>query len=186
MTNSKGGERIARGPNGRTMRRKNSGWFWNDEVEEQFFDHLAADSNVRAAAEAVGFCTPTVYRLRRLRPDFAARWQAAIAQGYANLEAALLLAANASMEGRDFADRPIPKMTVDQAMNVLRAHRNAAEGDGRRGPGRAPRRRTLEEVRGSIQKKVDAIRAMAEEDVPVADGGPAAPQSLPRPLAGGD
>jgi hypothetical protein len=166
MGNSSNGERVARGPNGRTMRRKNNGWFWSDEVEAQFFDHLAASGNVRAAAEAVGFCTPTVYRLRRQRPDFAARWQEALEQGYAKLEMALLLAANLSMEGEEFADLPIPKMTVEQAMNVLRAHRNAVEGDGRRGPGRLPRRRSLDEVRGSILKKVEAIRAMDEEDVP--------------------
>jgi hypothetical protein len=148
---------------GRMMRVKHSGWFWNEDVEELFFDHLAANGNVTAAADAAGFCTPTVYRMRRRRPDFAARWQVALEQGYARLEIALLEAANDSLADRPFdEERPIPKMTVEQAMNVLRAHRNAIAGKGRDGPGRSLRTRTLDEVRASIERKVRAIRLKGE------------------------
>lgn len=98
--------------------------------------------------------------MRRRRPDFAARWQVALEQGYARLEMALLEAANTSLDDGDFdADRPIPKMTVEQAMNVLRAHRNALTGNGRSGPGRTARVRKLDEVRAEIERKVRAIAA---------------------------
>lgn len=160
---SKERERIVRGATGQVMRRKNNGWFWSEESEEMFFDVLAASCNVTAAAEAVGFCTPNLYRMRRKRPEFAARWQAALEQGYARLEMALLHAANDSLVDTDFdATRPIPRMTVDQVMNVLRAHRNTIAGQGRPGPGNRGRVRPLDEVRGSILKKVEAIRGMVE------------------------
>ena len=179
--------RIGRGPGGRPMRRKNDGWFWSEEAEEAFFDHLGASCNVKAAAEAVGFCTPTVYRLRQRRPEFAARWQAALEQGYARLEMALLEAANDTLDGEDFgSERPIPKMTVEQAMNVLRAHRNAMNGVGR-GPGKYSRPRPLAEVRASILRKVEALLAMeGERDSSETGGGQDAPSALPLPQAESD
>lgn len=154
------GSRVRYGLTGRAQRVKTDGYQWSEEAEEAFFDHLATSCNVRASAEAVGFTTFTVYRQRRLRPEFAARWQAALEQGYARLEIALVEAANDTLEGLEFdSERPIPKMSVEQAMNVLRAHRNEVRGSGEAGPGRHARRPTLEEVRASIEKKVRAIKA---------------------------
>lgn len=154
------GSRVRYDQSGRAKRVKTGGYQWSEEAEEAFFDHLAASCNVRASAEAVGFTADTVYRQRRMRPEFAQRWQAALEQGYARLEMALVEAANDTLEDVEFdAERPIPKMTVEQAMNVLRAHRNEVRGDGRRGPGRHAHPPTLEEVRASIEKKVRAIKA---------------------------
>ena len=117
------------------------------------------------AADAAGFATPTVYRQRQMRPDFAVRWQCALEQGYARLEMAMVEAACDSLSDKEYgANRPIPKMTVEQAMNVLRAHRNAVEGDGQRGPGAHRRRRSLDEVRDSIAKKIAAIEAAAKAE----------------------
>ena len=144
----------------RAKRVRTAGWQWSEEAEAIFFDVLASSANVLMAADAAGFSTPTVYRQRQLRPEFAARWQSALEQGYARLEMALVEAACDSLAGEQFgADRPIPKMTVEQASNVLRAHRNAVEGDGKRGPGAHRRRRSFEEVRDSIAKKIAAIEA---------------------------
>ncbi|WP_332818855.1 hypothetical protein [Sphingopyxis sp.] len=152
------GEIVRCGPTGRAQRIKTGGKQWSEAAEEKFFDILASCANVRMAARATGFTTFTVYRQRRIRPDFAARWQVALEQGYARLEMELVHAACRTMAGKDFdADRPIPTMTVEQAMNVLRAHRNAVAGDGRRGPGQPPRRRRFEEVRASIERKIAAI-----------------------------
>jgi hypothetical protein len=152
------GSRVRYGPTGRAQRIKTGGYQWSDEAEEAFFDHLGADGNVRAAAAAVGFSTFTVYRQRRLRPEFAARWRTVLDQAYDRLELALVQAAIDSVEDVEFGeDRPIPRMTVDQAMNVLRAHRNEVRGDGGRRPGRYARRRSLDEVRESILRKLAAI-----------------------------
>ena len=171
------GSRVRYGPTGRAQLVKTGGYQWSDEAEEAFFDHLAASCNVRAAAAEVGFTTYTVYRQRRMRPEFAARWRAALEQGYARLEMALLEAANLSLEACEFdAERPIPRMSAEQALNVLRAHRNEVRGDGARGPGKYAARRGIEHHRESILKKVAAIRASrtARPDDEKGDGGPGA------------
>ncbi|HEY0625222.1 MAG TPA: hypothetical protein VGD10_00660 [Allosphingosinicella sp.] len=153
--------RVRAGRNRRAQRVKAGGYYWSEEAEEIFFDQLAASCNVRASAEAVGFTTFTVYRHRRLRPDFAQKWALALEQGYARLEMAVLCAAVDSIDGIEFdADRPIPKMSVDQAMNVLRAHRNELRGDRGRGPGRRRLPPRYEDVAPSIERKVRAIKAL--------------------------
>lgn len=151
------------GPTGKPQHVKSRGYHWCEGAEEEFFDILAASCNVTLACEEVGFATPTVYRFRRLRPEFAARWDAALNQGYARLEMELLRAANDSLDDKPFDEsRPIPKMTVDQAMNVLRAHRNSVDGNRRAGPGKRLRPRTLDEVKDSIRKKVSAIKTVRD------------------------
>ena len=154
------GSRVRYDQSGRAKLVKTGGYQWSDEAEEAFFDHLSATCNVRASAEAVGFTTFTVYRQRRLRPEFAERWRVVLEFAFDRLEMALVKAAQDSLDGLEFGeDRPIPKMSVEQAMNVLRAHRNEVRGDGRRGPGRFGRPPKFEEVRASIEKKVRAIKA---------------------------
>lgn len=153
------GTQLRYGPTGKPQRVKSHGYHWCAATEDAFFEVLAASCNVSLAAATVGFATPTVYRYRQLRPEFAARWQAALETGYARLEMELLRAATDSLADAPFGpDRPIPKMTVEQAMNVLRAHRHEVRGAGKRGPGAGAQRRRLEDVRDSITKKVAAIR----------------------------
>ena len=158
------GTHVRYGPTGRAQKIKTGGAQWSDEAEELFLDVLAASCNIKMAAEATGFHTQTAYRLRRLRPDFAARWKEALDQGYIRLEMALVEAACDSIDNVEFdVDRPIPKMTVDQAMGVLRAHKNEVMGDGKRPSGNQARRRSLDEVRDSIRKKIKAIEAARGE-----------------------
>lgn len=165
------GSRVRYGPTGRAQRVKTGGYQWSEEAEEAFFDRLAASCNVRASVEAVGFTSFTVYRQRRMRPEFAAKWQLALDQGYARLEMALVQAAIDTIEGVEFdSDRPIPRMTAAEALNVLRAHRNEVRGNGRGGPGRRGRPPTLEEVRSSIEKKVRAIKAARPSNAPASSG----------------
>lgn len=164
------GSRVRYAENGRAKRVKTGGAQWSDEAEDAFFDHLAATCNVRASAEEVGFTTYIVYRQRRLRPEFAEKWRLALEQGYVRLEMALLEAANDSLEDVEFdADRPIPKMTVEQAMNVLRAHRNEVLGLDRRGPGQRALPKGIEHYRANILRKIAAIRA-ARDAAPSGEG----------------
>ena len=158
------GSRVRYGPTGRAQLVKTGGSQWSDEAEEAFFDHLGATCNVRASAAAVGFTTFTVYRQRRLRPEFRARWQAVLEQGYAALEMAMVQAALDTFDGVDVergdpaGDRPFPKMTVEQALNLLKLHRAEARGGEGGRPGRRPIPRGIEFYRESIRKKVEAIR----------------------------
>lgn len=164
------GSRVRYGPTGRAQRIKTGGHQWSDEAEEAFLDHLAETCNVRASAAAVGFTTFTVYRHKRLRPDFAAKWQAVLALNYDRLEMELVAAALESLG--DLAvdpDRPIAKMTVEQAMNLLKLHRPEARGERGGRAGRRPLPRGIEHYRRSIIRKVEAIRRMRDQggdDVP--------------------
>jgi hypothetical protein len=168
-----GQTQVRRGPTGKVQRIKSRGAQWCEATEEEFFDVLAASCNVTLATETVGFTTPTVYRLRRMRPDFAARWQAALEQGYARLEMELLRAATDTLADQDFDEsRPVPRMTVEQAANVLRAHRNEVRGGGDGGPGARARRRGFAEVRASITAKLVAVERSEGLRRPVLDSGP--------------
>jgi hypothetical protein len=181
------GSHVRYGPTGHAQRIKTGGAQWSDEAEELFLDVLASSCNVTMAAEATGFHTQTAYRMRRLRPDFAARWKEALIQGYIRLEFALVQAACDSVANVEFdSERPIPKMTVDQAMGVLRAHKGEVMGDGKRGPGNRSPHRSLDEVKASITKKIAAIEAARKIDpvnppVPFASSAAGMPigQSLP-------
>jgi hypothetical protein len=133
---------------------------WSDEAEELFFDNLYATCNVRASARAAGFSAPTVYRQRRMRPEFAARWDACLADGYAQLEIELVRTALEMLHGletppepEDDAQRPLSRMTIDQAMKLLSQRRPETRG------GRRARVRSFDEVRASIARKVEAIIA---------------------------
>ena len=131
---------------------------WSEEVEELFLDVLAATCNVTIAAEQAQVGYTSVYRQRRLRADFAAKWQAALAQGYARLEMALVEAAVDSLKGVEFdADRPIPKMSAETALKVLQLHRAAVTGQGKSSGWKAPPR-SVEHYRASIMRKIEAIR----------------------------
>src|SRR5690606_39249056 len=97
-----------------------------------------------------GFCATALYQRRRRDAGFAARWQAALEQGYVRIEMLLIERAVDTLEGRmPDPDTPIPVMTVHDAIAVLQLHRAAVKGEGRR-PGWRPRPRSLDEVRDEI------------------------------------
>lgn len=132
---------------------------WSEAVEELFLDVLAASCNVSLAADEAGVGHSSVYRQRRTRADFAEKWQAALAQGYARLEMALVKAAIDSLAGTAFdAERPIPQMSAETAIRVLQLHRAAVTGIGRTSGWKAPPR-GIEHYRASILRKVAAIKA---------------------------
>ena len=147
---------VRRDRNGPQLQRS-SGKRWTAAAEERFLDHLAATCNVRASAAYCGFCLSLIYRKRRADPAFAKRWQVALEQGYARLEAMLVQRANEALEGRaPDPDFPIPPMSVKEAMAVLAQHRAAVERHPR-SRRRWARPRTLDEMRDSILAKLSAI-----------------------------
>ena len=159
------GSIVRDGPRGCAQRVRTSGWQWSEEAEEIFFGALAASANVSLAAAEAGFSTPTVYRLKARRADFAEKWRAALVHGFDRLETELLHAAIDSVAEVEFdTERPIPKMTVDQAMSILNAHRKEVRGVGANGPGQGPVRRSLAEVQGSILRKIEAIERSEASD----------------------
>lgn len=64
---------------------------------------------MRRSARAAGFNYATAYKQRAARPDFAEKWQVALAQGIARLEMALIRGAADSMEGLEIdPESPFP------------------------------------------------------------------------------
>jgi hypothetical protein len=84
-----------------------------------FFDALAETSNLTAAAARANVTSRTIYALRREDRDFAARWLAALGEGYDNLEMELV--------GYLRDPQPRRKMDVTAALRLLAAHRETVE-----------------------------------------------------------
>jgi len=162
MTGAKGSIIRASGKDG-PQRIATGGHRWSDAAEALFLDHLAASCNVTHAAGVVGFSTVAIYKRRRSDAGFAARWQAALEQGYARLEISLVQRAIDALAG--FApdpDVPIPPMSVKDALAILQLHRATVRDDGARHPGWRGRPRSLDELRDSILTKLEAIEVARE------------------------
>lgn len=145
--------------NGQTRIVRTAGYRWSAAAEAVFLEELAATANVRAAAEAAGFSTPAIYKRRMKEVGFAARWQAALEQGVARIEMALVHSAAASMEGLPVAgDHPIPAMSVADALNVLRLHRAAVHGGKPQRYAWRAEMPSAEAVRAEILRKLAVLR----------------------------
>lgn len=132
---------------------------WSEAAETLFLAELAATCNVRRAAQAAGFGTITVYKRRLRYPGFAERWAAALDTGYARLELAVLEAANDTLAGVTFdPERPIPRMTVDEAIRVLQLHRATVKFGQRNGSNWRLQPADPEKARANILRKVAAVR----------------------------
>lgn len=153
-------------------RRKKRGPRPDREAEriEVFLDELALTSNVVAAAAVADIPTSRIYRLRRENPEFARRWQVALAEGYDNLEMELLQhlravevpASKDGPAGKDGpADKDAPpkrKFDIATALRCLTAHRDSVARE-------KGRRSLADEVVtiASINAKIDAMRLRAKE-----------------------
>jgi hypothetical protein len=174
-----GGEGERRRPEGTQLhfgrhgpqRVETRGWRWSDEAETLFLDHLAATANVTASSAACGFSPQALYARRRKDAAFQQRWDVALAQGYAHIEALLVQRAIEALEG--FAPDPqtplvIRDMTVKDALILLGHHRRTMEGLPRSRRKPWEREVPIEEVRQEILRKVEAIervkRAQAGRD----------------------
>ena len=80
-----------------------------------FLEHLIATSNISAAAAYANTVPSRAYRTRKQDPAFAAQWDAALAEGYRNLEMDLLAHLR--------SPNPDRKMDVASAIRLLTLHR---------------------------------------------------------------
>lgn len=130
---------------------------WNDAAEERFLTTLAATCNVGRSAVAAGFSTTAIYTRRLREPGFAARWAEALQVGYMRLELALVEQATTSLgAGTIDYDHPIPKMSMSEAMMLLRLNREKAQG----GAHRFNPRTRLPDIETVTAELVQNIRAM--------------------------
>lgn len=141
---------------------------WTPRVEQRFLATLAATCNVKAACAEVGFTQASAYGHRKRWPAFARRWDEAIADGYARIEAALVEnCCNLFSTPEVPPEAPMPPMSVDQAIHLLHMHKHQVHGLGK-APGKSRRRPpTLEELKPGILRKFEAFergRGVSEAD----------------------
>lgn len=125
--------------------------------ETIFINELAETSNVKAAAEAADVSQSMVYKKRRDDPDFAAKWYAALAEGYDNLEMELLGRLREGRLEETGEDGTKRKFDIGTAFRCLIAHRENVS--------REKGRKTLADevaTMKSINAKIDAQRAKEE------------------------
>lgn len=100
---------------------------WTEEKRTRFLDHLAETCNVTASLRAVGMTRRAgIYRLRRRDAHFSAAWDAALAQGYARLEAEMLdraLNGKRVLTERDGVVVETIEFSDTLALNLLAQHR---------------------------------------------------------------
>lgn len=121
-----GEELVVNGSNSRRVQvRRAKLSQWTARVEDRFLGVLAATCNVKAACRAVGLWPPSAYSHRRRWPDFARRWDEAIAIGACELECRL------HETIRHHFDRELPEpaaplrdITVMDAIRLLRMYRS--------------------------------------------------------------
>ena len=108
-----------------------------------FLEHLIETSNITASALYAKTVPSRVYRTRKQDPAFAAAWDAALVEGYRNLEMDLLAYLRSPSPDR--------KLDVASAIRLLTLHRQSVA-----------RSRAAEDVQ-SEQEVLDSIDAMIEE-----------------------
>ena len=171
------GSRVRRQSDGKLRVVPTQGAGWSDEAATIFFDTLSATCNVKRSALAAGALPQTLYSFRRRDPAFAARWDAVLDQGHAELELALVRAAtDAVLPPNEAAGEPVTvarsfaPMTAADAIRVLGTHRARVEGSGRRQA--RLRAKPWDEVRDDIARKVEIILAAERRDAGVEGAGP--------------
>lgn len=163
MTNER---KAGAGPAGRCLRASGKdgpqiiasrGKRWTDAAEDIFLDRLAASNNATWAAKECGFSTEAIYARARRDPAFAERMAAARALAQGRIDEGLNRGAEDFLAGKaPDPDAPIVVTSVEQAIAIQKLNRPVQTGEGRR-PAWPARPRTLDEVRGSILRKLSAI-----------------------------
>lgn len=141
--------------NGPLQRKKGKRIGWTKAKREVFLTELAASCNIRRASAAAAMGQTSAYRLRRRDPEFAKAWQAALEIGYERLETALVRRAleavgEISIDALDERAELIEKMPVDQAIHVLRFHRDSVKQG-------YPRTRRSQQRHVATQAETDAV-----------------------------
>lgn len=179
------GEEIVPNCNRRLQKRRKRHAFFGKARRTVFLEHLAATCNVQASAREAGVAVSTVYANRMRDPEFRAGWEAALEQGYARLEAALLersfrLGGRPAVRGDKEVSGPDAPEEVDwdKGMELLRHYRRGPNGLVHRHPGTVPQTVPIEQVAARLVKKLKGLgvtlaaeAAAAAAEAPKREGG---------------
>lgn len=149
---------------------------WTPRVEKRFLDALAGCCNVKLACAAAGMSVQSAYGHRTRWPGFMQRWDEALEMGYDALEYAMIEAAGRMLDPDGALDddieprMPLGPIVIADALVLLKLHQYRVHGIGK--PPRWKRKRTLDEVRGSILRKLERVIAHGRHEERLAAGAP--------------
>jgi hypothetical protein len=148
---------------------------WTAAEEKRFLAVLSATCNVKLACQEVGLSPQSADAHRKRWPDFAARWDEAVAVGYWSLQGAMLERARVSLDPHAYDDLedwvpalPIAPMNPDQCLALLHMNKHSAfrifaQRAGLSGWGRnAKAEMSPEQLSESILKKLSILQARIE------------------------
>ena len=166
---------ISRGNQRELVARKAKPDEFTRRRQEEFLTHFAASCNVRWSAAAANVSPSTVYRRRRTDPAFKAAWAEAQCQGYAALEADLILQArqllNASDHAREHpgeAHQPPIGMDAKLAFALLQ---NFQKNSGKEPGDINPRRSDLSEATRRLERAMRAMKLLPPPTAPAPTDG---------------
>lgn len=157
---SSGPRYLSPGAGRRLQLRRNRSVRFTEQRREIFLARFAGTCNLTEAADAAGVCIATVFAHRAKHEEFAARFQQALDQGYALLEAELVRRRLEGQQGLS-AVRPTgdPEPEFDRALKLLQRWDRGRGGIGLRtvAPGRQ-QRSTFEEAIEALDRKLAALK----------------------------
>lgn len=153
-------EEIGPQNNGALQCKKTKANGWTKARRNAFLEELAMSCNVRRAHVAAEMALGSAYRLRRRDALFAKQWQEALELGYERLEMALVRRALEAVDELtlDESKEPVEKMSVTQAITLLRQHRASVERGSANGRRSQPREvATQEETDAVLFKRIGMV-----------------------------
>jgi hypothetical protein len=144
VRNSKNGAQLVRAGPGR----------WSRRIERAFLDQYAQSGCIRRAARAAGVSATIIHYRKRLYPGFAADCAAAEARAKERLQGLVTAAGIASFDP-DYAEEDLPKVSVAEAIAILRL-KGSAPATGGGAKTRPPP--SIEQVRDEVLRRIAAIR----------------------------
>lgn len=174
-------EEIGPQHNGPLQRKQTKTNGWTKARRAAFLAELAMSCNVRRAHAAAEMAAGSAYRLRRRDPLFAKQWQEALELGYERLELALVRRALEAVDELvlEEGSEPVEKMSVTQAITLLRQHCASVERGSASGRRSQPREvATQEETDAVLIKRINMVlrqRALRAERSGIAAPVAAAP-----------
>lgn len=154
---------IAKCGRQRQKRRERPNEF-TDERKRQFLDGFAATCNVTWAAEQVGVSISTIYSHRQHDPAFRLAWAAAQEQGYAALEADLVLRARDLLGERELSEEARQRLSGMDAKLAFALMQNFQRNGGREPGDVKPRRSDLGEATKRLEKVMAAMELIPAGD----------------------
>lgn len=149
LRDSKNGAQLVRAGPGR----------WSPAIEQAFLADYAQSGSIRRAARAAGVSATIIHYRKRRYPGFAAACAAAEARATERLHGLVTAAGIASFDP-DLAEAELPKVSVAEAIAILRLKGSGAA----RGRGGAPLALpSIEQVRAEVVGRIAAIRRHREE-----------------------